>query len=90
MWADELGVQTVPVLFKGAVASEDDLQELVESLMLQPSICGGVREGVVVRVQSEFSEDNFPKCVLKCVRENHVQTSTHWKEQEIIKNKLKL
>jgi hypothetical protein len=90
MWAEEIGVPTVPVLFKGKVSSEKELQELVESFMNQPSVCGGIREGVVVRVAYSFLNSAFPKCVMKCVRANHVQTSEHWKDQEIIKNKLKV
>lgn len=88
-WAKEIGVPTVPVLFKGTVSSEKELKELVESLMIQPSACGGIREGVVVRVQRQFNDDEFSTCIMKCVRANHVQTSDHWKDQEIIKNKLK-
>ncbi len=88
LWASEIEVPTVPVLFKGSVSSEKELQELVESFMNQSSACGGIREGVVVRVQGEFSDDSFSNCVMKCVRANHVQTTEHWKEQEIIKNKL--
>ena len=83
-------VPTVPVLFKGTVSSEKELQELMESLMIQPSACGGIREGVVVRVADKFEDKDFSTCVMKCVRANHVQTSEHWKDQEIIKNKLKL
>ena len=89
LWAEEIGVPTVPVLFKGTISSEKELQELVESLMIQTSKCGGIREGVVVRTQKAFEDYNFSKCVMKCVRANHVQTSEHWKDQEIIRNKLK-
>jgi hypothetical protein len=88
MWAEEIGVPTVPVLFKGEVSSEKELKDLVESLMLQPSCCGGIREGVVARVARGFLELEFPTSVMKCVRANHVQTSDHWKDQEIVKNKL--
>jgi len=87
--AQNLGLSTVPVLFKGTVNSEKELQELTESLMIQPSACGGIREGVVARVQREFKDDEFSTCIMKCVRANHVQTSEHWKDQEIIRNKLK-
>lgn len=90
MWAEEIGVPTVPVLFKGVLNSESDFQDLVKSFMIQPSLCGGIREGVVARVQQKFSDNNFSTHVMKCVRANHVQTSKHWKEQEIIRNKLKL
>jgi hypothetical protein len=88
--AEELGLPTVPVLFKGTVSSEKELQELVESFMNQPSACGGIREGVVARVARAFQDEDFSSCVMKCVRANHVQTSEHWKDQEIIKNKLKV
>jgi hypothetical protein len=89
-WAEEIGVPTVPVLFKGTVSSEKELKDLVESFMNQPSACGGIREGVVARVAEGFADVDFSTCVMKCVRANHVQTSEHWKDQEIIKNRLKL
>lgn len=88
--AEEFGIPTVPVLFKGTVSSEKELKDLVESFMNQPSACGGIREGVVARVAKSFVDDDFEFCVMKCVRANHVQTSEHWKDQEIIKNRLKL
>lgn len=89
MWAEEIGVPTVPVLFKGIVGSEKELRELVVNFMKQPSACGGIREGVVIRLQQGFSDENFSNCVMKCVRANHVQTSDHWKDMKIIRNKLK-
>jgi hypothetical protein len=90
MWAEEIGVPTVPVLYKGKVWSEDELRRLTNSFMNQPSMCGGIREGVVIRLASEFVERSFDYAVLKCVRANHVQTTEHWKDQEITKNKLKI
>lgn len=90
MWAQEIGVPTVPVLFRGIVSSEKDLRFLIENLMELPSRCGGVREGVVARVDGMFEDSEFPSCVMKYVRANHVQTTEHWKDQEITKNKLKL
>lgn len=86
---DLLGVPTVPVLFKGIASSEKELKELVESFMNQPSACGGIREGVVARVAGQFADNEFSSCIMKCVRANHVQTTEHWKDQEIIKNKLR-
>lgn len=90
LWASALEIPTVPVLFRGKVKSEQELKELTESFMIQPSKCGGIREGVVVRVAQYFTDYEFSDCVMKCVRANHVQTSEHWKDQEIIRNKLKL
>ncbi len=87
--AKELNIPTVPVLFRGTVNSEKELKELVESFMLQPSACGGIREGVVARVAKDFYDEDFSTNVMKCVRKNHVQTSDHWKDQKIVKNKLK-
>lgn len=89
LWADEIEVPTVPVLFRGIVKSEQELRETIENFMNCESICGGIREGIVARVAREFSDLEFSSCLLKCVRHNHVETSEHWKNQEIIKNKLK-
>lgn len=89
LWAEKIGVPTVPILFKGEVSSEKELKELVESLMLQPSCCGGIREGVVARTAEGFLEGDFPVCMAKCVRANHVISDEHWAHKEIIKNKLR-
>lgn len=88
LWAEEINVKTVPVLFKGIVSSDQELQQIIESLMIKSSQCGGIREGVVVRTQDSFTDQTFHLNVMKYVRANHVQTSEHWKNQEIIKNKL--
>lgn len=89
LWADEISVHTVPTLFKGILSSEDSLQKLVKSFMIEPSLCGGNREGVVARVAGSFPNDEFSSKVLKCVRENHVTSDSHWKHQQIIRNSLK-
>lgn len=90
MWAGDLGVSTVPELYTGIVSSEKELKELTNSFMNQPSVCGGIREGVVVRVAASFEDEAFPKSVLKCVRANHVNPNNdHWLHQQIVKNKLK-
>ena len=88
LWAEEIGVPTVPVLFKGICDSEINLQKLTEQFMNESSLCGGLREGIVARVENEFSDNSFAKSIAKNVRKGHVQTSEHWKDQEIIKNKL--
>jgi hypothetical protein len=90
MWAAEINVPTVPVLYRGTVNSQKELQELVESFMIMSSSHGGIREGVVIRLSRNFFDSEFPTSVMKCVRANHVQTSEHWKDQEIVKNKLKI
>lgn len=90
LWAEEISVNTVPVLFEGQVSSEKELETLIKDLMSQPSCCGGPREGIVARVRKEFSDKDFHICVAKCVRANHVNPNNdHWKHQTIFKNKLK-
>lgn len=89
-WSAKIGLPTVPVVWKGFVASEETLKNLTEKLSKQPSVCGQVREGLVVRIEGCFNDSDFSKSVMKWVRKNHVQTSDHWKDQEIIKNKLKI
>lgn len=89
MWAQNLAIPTVPVLFKGVVHSEKELQKLTEELAKQPSKLGGEREGVVVRVEDCFSDDEFGRCVAKWVKKDFVQTSIHWSKNEVVRNGLK-
>lgn len=88
MWAEELGVPTVPELMTGAFSTTKDLQGVVEGLAGQPSKCGGEREGVVVRRAGTFWDHDFPLALAKHVRANHVQTDDHWSSQVIVKNGL--
>jgi hypothetical protein len=89
-WAGDIGVATVPLLWVGKVSSEKELKELTESLVYQPSTCGPNREGVVVRIATSFADKDFAQSVMKWVRKDHIQTDEHWKNQEIVKNKLKI
>lgn len=84
--AEEMGLVTVPVLWTGIVKNERELEELTISLASRASYCGGEREGVVVRLYDSFPDELFSNHVMKYVRENHVQTTEHWKDQEIIRN----
>jgi len=77
-WAFLLDIPTVPVLFKGVVNSEKELQALVEKLSNEPSALGGAREGIVCRNASLFHNDDFSTNLLKWVRKGHVQTDEHW------------
>lgn len=87
-WANELGVPTVPVLERTDVENEKELRELCERHMRELSACGGEREGVVIRTAHGYHSDSFSQFALKIVRENHVQTNTHWRNQEIVRNLL--
>jgi hypothetical protein len=80
-WAEELKIPTVPVLYRG-IWDEDKVKSLIKT----ESAFGKEKEGFVVRLESGFSYENHS--VRKFVRKNHVQTSNHWMNEEIIKNKL--
>jgi hypothetical protein len=79
-YSELVEIPTVPVLFKGIVNSEKELEELVYSLMKQGSKFGDTIEGVVVRNSLKFKYSDFDKNVVKYVRENHVQTDEHWRK----------
>lgn len=81
--AADLGLPTVPVLFRGAVASERALVDLTTSLAAEPSAFGGPREGVVVRLARGFSDAAFSTSLGKWVRKEHVTTDDHWLHQAI-------
>lgn len=87
--AADLGLPTVPVLFRGTVGSTEELRALIEELSRGPSTFGGAREGVVARSVAPFGEDEFSKRVAKWVRKDHVQTDEHWMHQAIVAQKLR-
>ena len=76
--ANILNLPTVPVLWKGVVYSEDQLQKLVDNFTSEHSEYGDTREGIVIRLACEFPIDEFSNYVCKWVRPNHVQTDEHW------------
>lgn len=86
--AADLGLPTVPVLFRGTVESAEALRALTEKLSREPSAYGGSREGVVARIAGQFPADSFSKYVAKWVRKDHVQTDEHWMHQAIVAQKL--
>jgi hypothetical protein len=81
--ARDVGLPTVPVLFRGVVAGERDLEALTTSLAAEPSAFGGLREGVVVRRAGDFADAAFSTSIGKWVRKGHVQTDEHWQHQAI-------
>ncbi len=87
--ASGLAVPTVPVLFRGVVKTDTELERLTCTLASQPSALGTIREGVVVRVAGAFDDKDFSTSVNKMVRANHVQTDEHWMHKAIVKNQLK-
>ncbi len=86
--AADLGLPTVPVLFRGAVSTEEELRALTEKLAREPSLFGGQREGVVVRRAGQFEDSAFSRSLGKWVRKDHVQTDEHWMFQAITPQRL--
>lgn len=88
-FATNLDIPTVPALWEGIAKSEKELQTITTDIAHEPSCYGAVREGVVVRIQDAFADDEFNKSVMKWVRKDHVDGEEHWMHKEIVKNGLK-
>lgn len=73
-----LGLESVPLLYRGVVYTEEELKNIIEILMSDGSRLGGEIEGIVVRRDIMFDNDDFSNNVIKYVRENHVTTDKHW------------
>jgi len=74
----DLGIPLVPVLFEGVFWSLYTLRRFVEHEQEKPSLLGGEREGVVVRLAESFPDPRFAYSVCKSVRAGHVQSGQHW------------
>lgn len=102
--AKDLGMPTVPVLHKSSTFIAADGKEYWQGLFetegqlkaeskLEYLFRNGgawennISEGFVIRLAGEFTD--FSKSVAKYVRANHVQTTTHWTQQELRKNGLR-
>ena len=77
---NRVGFEVVPVVFRGTINSEKDLEKLLEIEIKKDSFWGGEREGFVIRTPESFPIEDFSKNVVKYVREGHVQSDKHWKE----------
>ena len=84
--ADIIGLQTVPVLYKGMwdPGFHGEWLKLMESDGWTDR-----REGYVVRVADSFKYHEYKHLAAKYVRPNHVQTSKHWLTDVVVQNKLK-
>jgi RNA ligase len=81
--ASQLGLPTVPVLFRGITNSEKELKALTEKLCAERSAFGPAREGIVVRQEGAFDAAQFSKSLAKWVRKDHVTTNEHWMHQAL-------
>lgn len=83
MWVEELGVPTVPVLYRG-VWDED----AVRACWTGKGTFSDEQEGYVVRLADKFSYDEFDTSLAKFVRANHVRTDRHWRHKPLVANKM--
>ena len=77
-YAKHREISVVPVLFRGRFDSIAGIRAFLQQAHDEPSVLGGEREGVVLRLARGFPAAEFPYNVCKSVRANHVQTDEHW------------
>lgn len=86
LWAEELGVVTVPVILRGVISNKVQLKNLIVDLSNLSSVYGPDREGVVIRTVASptVNKLNQIEGLGKWVRKNHVQTDEHWKSKPVV------
>ena len=77
-YAKQRGIPIVPILFEGYFSSVAEIRAFVEHAHNEPSVLGGQREGMVLRLARGFPTAEFSENVCKSVRVGHVQTNEHW------------
>ena len=77
-YAKGRGIPVVPVLFQGCFRSVMEIRAFLNHAHGEPSVLGGEREGVVLRLERGFPASEFRDNVCKSVRLGHVQTDEHW------------
>ena len=65
-------------MFNGSFQSVAEARAFIERAQAEPSVLGGDREGLVLRLARGFQAFEFPINVCKSVRPEHVQTDEHW------------
>lgn len=78
---EKLNIVMPKLLYEG-IFSDEIVKEIAQSIDFSEN------EGFVIRAQKEFHYNEYSCNVLKFVRENHVQTSSHWLQEQIVKNKV--
>lgn len=84
--AENLGVPTAPVVYRGNVADLGSLRRILDDAAVKPSAVAhdagdgtATRpEGFVVRVAGGFADAEFERAMAKYVRKGHVQTDASW------------
>ena len=77
-YAKQREIPVVPVLFRGRFRSVAEISAFMEQAHGEPSMLGGEREGVVMRLARGFAAVEFQDNVCKSVRPGHVQSDEHW------------
>ena len=77
-YVKQRGIPIVPILFEGYFSSVAEIRAFVEHAHNEPSVLGGQREGMVLRLARGFPTAEFSENVCKSVRVGHVQTNEHW------------
>lgn len=86
--AEYLGIPVAPVLMRDfSPKTTKELEETMKSFMTKYGLYGQ-REGIVVRIQDEFKDEDFSKSVLKMVRAGHVTTNEHWSTKPVQRQRL--
>lgn len=99
---DELGLHTVPVIYRG-VWDEKKIRSLwtgkgafptfgtqISNPVFPDDFVESDAEGYVARIAESFCYDDFQKSCAKYVRANHVQTDSHWMDGPVVQNLLKI
>mmetsp|Transcript_110266 Transcript_110266/g.212512 ORF Transcript_110266/g.212512 Transcript_110266/m.212512 type:complete len:1400 (+) Transcript_110266:87-4286(+) len=81
--AEQLGIATVPVIFRGRFKSPQQLQGCLETWRLEPSALGADvnPEGYVVRQVGRIPARTFGERIAKYVRANHIQTDATFRRK---------
>jgi len=83
-YAEAMGLQVVPVLYRGMFD-----EEKVRACFGGKSIFGNSeQEGYVVRLDDAIAWENHKRCVAKFVRKNHVTTAHNWMNRAVEPNTL--
>lgn len=79
----EFNITSVPVLYDG-IYDGKVLGSIQNKLMIDSSN----HEGFVIRIADKYKETDMKNVMGKYVRENHIQTSSHWMYTQITQNGL--
>jgi hypothetical protein len=86
-YAALLDLPTVPVLYRG-MYNEGDIRNCWPGSDPYADDQDKAGEGYVIRLADPFPSSEFATSVAKFVRPNHVTSSTHWRHEQMVENKL--